>query len=216
VTRLDAEGFQLHVHAIGDRAVREALDAIEHARVTNGSGERRHHLAHIQVIHPRDRARFAALGVTANMQPLWAAFDDQMVDLTLPYLGPERATWQYPFADLARAGVRLAAGSDWPVSTPHPHPGLHVAVNRTVHGDPGRAGRGACLPEPALTLEQAFAAYTSGSAVVNHLDDAGELRPGFVADLAVLDRDPFLGDPGEIAEAAGVSTWIDGVSVYGV
>ena len=214
VTRLEAEGFQLHVHAIGDRAVREALDAIEHARATNGAAGLRHHLAHIQVIHPRDRARFAALDVTANMQPLWAAFDDQMVDLTLPYLGPERSTWQYPFADLARAGVRLAAGSDWPVTTPDPLQGIHVAVNRTVHADPGRAGREAFLPEQALTLEQAFAAYTSGSAFVNHLDDTGALEAGFRADLTVLDRDPFLGDAGQIAEATVVSTWIDGVTVF--
>ncbi len=131
VVRLDAEGFQVHVHAIGDRAVREALDAFEQARAANGRQDLRHHIAHIQVVHPQDRPRFAELGVTANMQPLWAAYDDQMVDLTLPYLGDERAGWQYPFADLARAGARLAAGSDWPVSSPDPLAGIHVAVNRT-------------------------------------------------------------------------------------
>ncbi|HSJ21186.1 MAG TPA: amidohydrolase, partial [Nocardioidaceae bacterium] len=86
VVRLDAEGFQVHFHAIGDRAVREALDAVEQARTTIGPNDLRHHVAHIQVIHPDDRRRFAALGVAANMQPLWAAYDEQMTDLTLPFL----------------------------------------------------------------------------------------------------------------------------------
>jgi predicted amidohydrolase YtcJ len=214
VVRLDAEGFQVHFHAIGDRAVREALDAVEQARTTNGANDLRHHIAHIQVIHPDDRRRFAALGVAANMQPLWAAYDEQMTQMTLPFLGPERASWQYPFADLARAGARLAAGSDWPVSSPDPLAGIHVAVNRLVHGEAGRAGSEPFLPEQALTVEQAFAAYTRGSAFVNHLDETGTLEPGRLADLAVLDRDPFLGEAGRIAEAAVVSTWVDGARVF--
>jgi predicted amidohydrolase YtcJ len=214
VVRLDAEGFQVHFHAIGDRAVREALDAVEQARTTNGANDLRHHIAHIQVIRPDDRRRFAALGVAANMQPLWAAYDEQMTEMTLPFLGAERASWQYPFADLARAGTRLAAGSDWPVSSPDPLAGIHVAVNRLVHGEVGRAGSEPFLPEQALTLEQAFAAYTRGSAFVNHLDETGTLEPGRLADLAVLDRDPFLGEAGRIAEAAVVSTWVDGARVF--
>jgi predicted amidohydrolase YtcJ len=214
VVRLDAEGFQVHFHAIGDRAVREALDAVEQARTTNGANDLRHHIAHIQVIRPDDRRRFAALGVAANMQPLWAAHDEQMTEMTLPFLGAERASWQYPFADLARAGTRLAAGSDWPVSSPDPLAGIHVAVNRLVHGEVGRAGSEPFLPEQALTLEQAFAAYTRGSAFVNHLDETGTLEPGRLADLAVLDRDPFLGEAGRIAEAAVVSTWVDGARVF--
>jgi predicted amidohydrolase YtcJ len=124
VVRLDAEGFQVHVHAIGDRAVRESLDAFERARTANGPSDLRHHIAHLQVIRPEDRPRFADLAVTANIQPLWAAYDEQMTDLTIPYLDPERVAWQYPFGDLARAGAHLAAGSDWPVSSPDPlgHP----------------------------------------------------------------------------------------------
>ncbi len=215
VVRLDEEGFQVHFHAIGDRAVGEALDAVEEARTTNGPTDLRHHIAHIQVIHPDDRRRFAELDVTANMQPLWAAYDEHMVDLTLPYLDPERIGWQYPFADLVRAGTRLAAGSDWPVSSPDPLAGIHVAVNRMVHGESGRAGSEPFLPEQALTREQAFAAYTSGAAFVNHLDNTGVLAPGRLADLVVLDRDPFLGEPGEIATAAVVSTWVDGERVFG-
>jgi predicted amidohydrolase YtcJ len=215
VVRLDAEGFQVHVHAIGDRAVREALDAFEQARTANGASRLRHHIAHLQMIRPEDRPRFAELGVCANIQPLWAAYDEQMADLTIPYLDPERVAWQYPFRDLERAGAHLAAGSDWPVSSPDPLAGIHVAVNRWVHGGSGRAGAEPFLPEQALGLEQAFAAYTSGSAFVNHLDDTGTLEPGMLADLAVLDRDPFLGDPAEIGATRVVATYVDGECVFG-
>ena len=104
------------------------------------------------------------------MQALWACHDDQMVDLTLPFLGEERSTWQYPFGALHRAGARLVAGSDWPVSTPDPLAAIHTAVTRTSYGDPGRAGTDPFLPEQALPLEVAFAAYTSGSAWANHRD----------------------------------------------
>src|SRR5205807_403635 len=116
VTELDALDFQVHFHALGDRAVREALDAVEAARTVNGRRATRHHLAHLQVVHPDDIARFARLGAIANMQPLWAAHEPQMDELTIPFLGPERAAWQYPFASLVQAGATLAAGSDWPVS----------------------------------------------------------------------------------------------------
>ncbi|MBV9831401.1 MAG: amidohydrolase, partial [Marmoricola sp.] len=135
VARLDAEGFQVHVHAIGDRAVREALDAFEGLPVdAQDRSLRRHHVAHLQVVHPDDAARFGALGIAANLQALWACLDDQMVDLTLPFLGEERAAWQYPFAALHRGGAPLVAGSDWPVSTPNPLEAIHVAVNRWAHG----------------------------------------------------------------------------------
>lgn len=215
VTLLDRHGFQLHFHAIGDRAVREALDAVEQAHAANGERDLRHHIAHLQVVHPDDRPRFASLGVAANVQPYWAAYDDQMVDLTLPHLHPGQVAWQYPFADLARAGARLVAGSDWPVSTPDPLAGIHVAVNRKIHGEPGRGGQEAFLPEQALTREQAFAAYTRGSAFVNHLDGTGRVQPGWLADLVVLDSDPFLAEPGEIAAASVRATYVDGVRVFG-
>jgi predicted amidohydrolase YtcJ len=137
-----------------------------------------------------------------------------MIELTLPFLGLERSRWQYPFGDLQRAGARLVAGSDWPVSTPDPLAAIHVAVNRTAYGEDGRAGHEPFLPEQALPLETAFAAYTSGSAWVNHRDDAGVLAPGAVADLAVLDRDPFTAPTAEVGTARVVSTWVDGVPVF--
>jgi predicted amidohydrolase YtcJ len=210
VARLDVEGFQVHVHAIGDRAVREALDAF-----VGTDPARRHHIAHLQVVHPDDVRRFAELGVGANIQALWACLDDQMVDLTIPFLGPERTTWQYPFGSMHGAGARLVAGSDWPVSSPHPLEAIHVAVNRWAFGGEGREGSVPFLPEQALDLETAFAAYTSGSAWVNHRDDAGTIAAGQAADLVVLDRDPFTGDPAEIGTTQVVSTWIDGVAVHG-
>ena len=211
VAALDAVGFQVHVHAIGDRGVREALDAFAAA---GPDRDLRHQVAHLQLVHPDDVPRFAALGVAANMQALWACLDEQMAELTLPFLGEERAAWQYPFGDLHRSGARLVAGSDWPVSTPDPLAAIHTAVTRTSYGDPGRAGREPFLPEQALPLEVAFAAYTSGSAWVNHRDDAGALRPGAVADLVVLDRDPFAGPVEEIGACRVVSTWVDGVPVF--
>jgi len=214
VEALAAEGFQVHVHAIGDRGVREALDAFAHAGRAVGERDLRHHVAHLQVVHPDDVSRFAALRVVANIQALWACLDDQMTELTLPFLGEERARRQYPFGDLHRAGARLAAGSDWPVTTPDPLAAIHVAVNRTAYGEPGPGGEVPFLPEQSLSLETAFAAYTSGSAWVNHRDDTGVLAAGAAADLVVLDRDPFAGAPEEIGATRVVSTWVDGVPVF--
>jgi predicted amidohydrolase YtcJ len=211
---LSDENFQVHVHAIGDRAAREALDAFAAAQQRDPRPDLRHHIAHLQLVHPDDVPRFATLGVAANIQALWACLDDQMVDLTLPFLDDQRAAWQYPFGDLHRAGARLVAGSDWPVSTPDPLAAIHTAVNRVAHGAEGREGHERFLPDQALPLEVAFAAYTSGSAWVNHRDDAGRLAPGAVADLVVLDRDPFAAPPDQIGATRVVSTWIDGVPVF--
>jgi predicted amidohydrolase YtcJ len=217
VTELDAHGFQVHVHAIGDRAVREALDAFEAARRANGPSDHRHHIAHIQVIHPDDIGRFAELGVAATMQPLWATHEPQMDELTIPFLGAERAAWQYPFGSLVRAGATLAAGSDWPVSSPDPLAGIHVAVNRSAPA-PGPDGEVVVpdpfLPEQAIDLGTALTAYTAGSAWVNHLDDTGRIEVGAAADLAVLDRDIVSGPADEVGAATVVATFVDGVAVY--
>ena len=215
VAALDADGFQVHVHAIGDRGVREALDAFEALPPRSAGADLRHHLAHLQVVHPDDVPRFARTGVAANLQTLWACHEPEMDELTVPYLGERRSRRQYPFGDLHRADARLAAGSDWPVSTPDPLLAIHTAVNRTTYGAQGRAGTDPFLPEQALDLVTAFAAYTSGSAWINHRDDAGVVRPGAVADLVVLDRDPFAGPVEDIGATRVVSTWVDGVLVAG-
>ncbi len=212
VTELDALGFQTHFHALGDRAVREALDAVAAARAKNGHRDTRPHLAHLQVVHPDDVPRFRELGASANIQALWAAHEPQMDELTLPFLTTETARRQYPFADLLRSGATLVAGSDWPVSSADPIQGIHVAVNRRLPHAP--EGTPVFLPEQRLDLGTALAAYTAGSAYANHLDDTGTIAAGKLADLVVLDRDPFAGPPEAIAETRVEQTFVGGVRVY--
>ena len=203
VAALDHEGFQVHIHAIGDRAVREALDAIEAARAANGPNDNRHHIAHIQLVHPQDVTRFARLGVVANAQPYWACLDGQMRELCMPYLGPERVATQYPFAGIRRSGGTLAFGSDWPVSTPDPLKEIQVAVTRVPDG------------EPEVDLTEALDAFTMGTAFVNHLDEeTGSIEPGKLADLVVLDRNPFAVDPMSIGETRVLITLVDGQPVH--
>jgi hypothetical protein len=217
VTALDREGFQVHFHALGDRAVRNALDAIEAARTANGASGLRHHLAHIQVVHPDDIPRFAALSATANMQALWATHEPQMDVLTIPFLGERRAGWQYPFRSLQAAGAELAAGSDWSVSSPNPLWAAHVAVNRAAPAAavPAGAPSDPFLPGQALDLPSFLAAYTSGSARVNGLEDVtGSVRPGLDADFAVVDADLSHLPAAEIGTAAVTTTWVRGEAVY--
>ena len=217
VTRLDAEGFQVHVHAIGERAVREALDAFEAARAANGPNDHRHHIAHIQVVHPDDVPRFRELGVIANAQPLWAVNEGQMLHLTIPFLGPERSSWQYPFASLVRSGAMLAMGSDWSVSSANPLWEMHVAVNRTAPSayEYGGGTGEPFLPDERIDLPTALAGFTINSAYVNHLDHlTGSIEVGKRADLAVLDRDLFAHPVEEIAHASVMLTFVDGKRVY--
>lgn len=211
---LDALGFQLHFHAIGDRAVRESLDAIQAAIAANGRNDHRHHIAHIQVIHPEDIPRFRSLGVVANMQSLWAALEPQMVELTLPFLGEPRSSWQYPFGDLLRSGATLAAGSDWSVSTPDPMAAIHVAVNRKASREHAEGDYESFLPEQRIDLGTSITAYTAGSAYVNHLEDSGTIRVGALADLALLDRDPFEHPADEIGDTKTLQTFVGGRRVY--
>ncbi|MFD9890167.1 amidohydrolase [Amycolatopsis sp. NPDC059027] len=210
VSTLDLLDFQVHFHALGDRAVREALDAVELARETNGHRGNRHHLAHLQIVHPDDVHRFALLGAVANIQPLWAAHEPQMDELTIPFLGRERTRWQYPFAALLNSGATLAAGSDWPVTSPDPVQGIHVAVNRISPGSTAEA----FLPEQRIGLAAAIDAYTSGTAYVNHADDTGRIKVGNLADLVVLDRNPFDGPVSAIADTRVAMTFVEGQRVY--
>ncbi len=215
VTSLDALGCQPHFHAIGERAVRDALDAVEAARRANGATDTRPHIAHIQVIHPDDIGRFRELGVIANAQPYWACHEAQMDELTIPRLGPERTEWQYPFASLLAAGASMAMGSDWAVSTPDPLLEMEVAVTRV--NDESRGLRPPFLPAERLDLMDALAAFTTGTARVNHLEDeVGSIEIGKAADLVILDRDLFDRGAGAIGEARVVATFIDGIAVHEV
>jgi predicted amidohydrolase YtcJ len=213
LTRLDALGFQVHMHALGDRAVRQGLDAVEAARAANGPSDGRHHLAHLQVVDPSDVARFAPLGATATIQPLWATHEPQMDELTVPYLTPERVALQYPFGSLRRAGARLAGGSDWTVSTPNVPMQVETAVNRIAPSQRGR--QEPFLPGEALDVLDAFGAFTIGTAYVNHLDDlTGTLTVGKAADLAILDRDVMDRGAGPIGDATVIGTFVEGGLVH--
>ncbi len=208
--QLDALGFQVHMHAIGDRAVRSALDAVEAARNANGWTDNRHHIAHIQIVQPSDALRFRSLGVVANCQTYWAQNEPQMAELTIPFIGPERAAYQYPFGDLERSGAVLAMGSDWGVTTANPLEQVQVAVNRV---DPDHPESEPFLPEQRLSLSTAIAAFTAGSAYVNHDSTGGSIRIGNRADFAILDHNIFA--PGAMPSDARVEfTLIGGEVVY--
>jgi predicted amidohydrolase YtcJ len=209
VTRLDALGFQVHMHALGDRALRMALDAVGAAREANGRRDARHHIAHLQVTDPADIPRLRELDVVANMQPYWAQFDPSMQELSIPALGEERASRLYPIGTVARSGAVLAFGSDWPVSTPNPLLEIEVAVTRVSpaerDGDPFQ-------PDERIGLPAALAAFTRGAAYVNRDDEAGTIAPGMRADLTVLDRNLFRSGP--IGDAQVELTIASGEVVY--
>ena len=209
---VDELGFQIHIHAIGDAAARQALDAIEHVVASNGPRDRRPVIAHAQLVDDADIDRFAKLGVIANMQPLWAQLDPLMVDLTVPRLGVERAEKQYRMRSLDESGARLAFGSDWPVSSGAPLEGIAVAASRqTEKGDP----EGGWVPQEILGVEQALSAYTSGVAHQAFADGQwGAIAPGASADLVWLDKDPRTTPPLELPTIGVRATYLAGRPVY--
>ncbi len=210
---IDAAGFQLHFHALGDGAVRLALDAVEEARDRNGDTDLRHHLSHLQVIHPDDIPRFRELGAVANFQPLWAYADDYITDLTLPFINSETARWIYPIKSVIDTGATVAFGSDWSVSTVDPLPQIETAITRV---DAFTNDTDVLNPEQRITLEQAIEAFTINAAFVNHHEkQTGSIEEGKLADLIVLDRNLFDIDPAEISDAKVVLTLFEGKPVYG-
>jgi predicted amidohydrolase YtcJ len=213
VKELASRGFQVHIHAIGDGAVRAALDAFE---ALPRNGDLRHQIAHLQLVAPEDLKRFAALNVTANCQAAWAYQDTYIKDLTAPLLGQERMARVYPFNSLKQAGARLAAGSDWTVSTLNPLEAMQTAVTRQA---PKQSGNGTLEPplneKEALNLNDIAKAYTTGGAYVNHSEQqTGSLEVGKCADLVMLDKNIFDLPKNEIASAKVLLTLIDGKAVY--
>ena len=213
VTELDADGFQVHFHAIGDGAVRQALDAIEAARSANGDQGHRHHISHIQLIHPDDQPRFRKLGVIANFQPLWAYADAYVTDLTLPFISKETASYMYPIASMERSGAVVAFGSDWSVSSANPFEEMETAITRM--GAVGET-KTPWMPEERIGLPEAVAAFTIKAAYTNR-DEAntGSLEVGKRANLAVLDRNLFDIPATEISDAKVLVTLFEGKAVYG-
>ncbi len=211
-TALDKEGFQIHVHAIGDRAIRMSLDALEAARPAKGPRDARHHLAHIELIDPADIPRFRRLNVVANFQPLWANGDKYLTELTEPKLGEARSRWLYPIGSVVASGAPFAFGSDWSVSSMNPLEGIEVAVTRR---QPSEGPGAAWLPEERITLPDAIAAYTIRGAYLDFSEkETGSIEVGKAADLVVLDRNLFEIPPSQIHEAKVLLTLLEGKEVY--
>ncbi len=209
---LDRAGFQIHVHAIGDRAVRMALDAFEAAGRVNGFRDMRHHIAHLELIDPADIPRFRRLGAAANFQSLWAYADTYITDLTLPILGPARSRWLYPIGSVARTGAVIAGGSDWSVSSLDPLQAIQVALTRRGPEDPPGE---AWIPGERVDLTTMLRAYTVNGAWLSHEEGwRGTLAAGQAADLIVLDRDLYAVQPFEIGRAKVLLTLVDGREVY--
>ena len=213
VTAIDAAGFQVHFHAIGDGAVRQTLDAVEESIYENGRLGNRHHISHLQLIHPDDFGRFAELDVVANFQPLWAYKDIYIDDLTAPFLGEERMKLMYPIKSIQEAGGMIAFGSDWFVSTPNPFPQMETAVTRQ-----GATGilKEPLLIEESIDLESAIDAFTINAAFVNNLEkETGSIEVGKYADLVVLDQNLFEIEVYDISETKALLTLFEGRVVHG-
>ncbi|TDO15044.1 hypothetical protein EV580_3185 [Mycobacterium sp. BK086] len=212
VRRVDELGLQIHIHAIGDAAVRQALDAIAYAQQRNGSRDRRPVIAHVQLVDEADIGRFAALDVIPNMQPLWAQMDALMTVLTIPRLGAERADRQYQMQTLNRSGAALAFGSDWPVSSGAPLDGIAVATSRrTSEGQPD----GGWTPHEIVPIERALSAYTHAVAYQAFAENSwGVITPGASADLVWLDHDPRNTPPLDLPGVGIRATYVRGAQAY--
>lgn len=209
MSRAAIDNFQVAVHAIGDAANAEVLNAIEEMSETYG-GDRRWRVEHAQVVDPADIARFAAHGTIASMQPVHQTSDRLMAEARL---GPGRLAGAYAWRSLLAAGVPLAFGSDAPVEVPNPLEGLAVAISRTdAAGEPFGGWR----PEETLSREQALAAYTSSAAFAGFAEGRfGRLAVGQRADFLVLDRDPLMANAAELRQIKILQTWVGGMRVHG-
>ena len=212
VVELDHHGIQVFTHAIGDRAIRLALDAYETAQTTNHTFDARHRIEHIEDASAADIPRFGKLGVIASFQPLHAYPNDDTLNVWARNVGPERAQRAWAWRSIENAGGQLAFGSDWPVVTLNPWPGVQNALTRqTTEGNPP----GGFVPHERISLEDAIRAYTLGAAFAGHREKTeGSLQPGKLADLIVLSQDVFKIEPTEIGKTEVLLTMVGGKIVY--
>ena len=212
VSTIENEGFQIHFHAIGDKAIRTTLDAFEYAREKNGLNNMRHMISHAQLIHPEDIERFKKLDIITSFQPLWAYPDPYMKELTIPVLGPIRSKWNYPLKSLLSSGARITAGSDWSVTSLNPLFGIEVAVTRRELGSPD----GEILNQDEIVdLEDILKAYTiEGAFSLFRENEIGSLKKGKLADVILLDKNLFKIPPHEIHQAKVMMTIFNGRVVY--
>lgn len=211
-TALDAARFAIHVHVIGDAAARRSIEGLEAARSANGPWPGQHQLAHLQLVDPADHRRLASVA-TANIQPLWACYDPVVPDIALDMIGDDRLADTYAFRKMLDAGADWCLSSDWPVSTLNPFEIITTAVSRKAcaAGNP----REPFLPAEALTMEEAVLGYTTHAARACWRDGhSGMLRPGFSADLIILDRDIFQIALDEVAETRVLLTLFQGAEVW--
>jgi predicted amidohydrolase YtcJ len=211
-TALDRSGWQVHVHAIGDRAIRMTLDAFERARLASGARDARHTITHLQLIDPADLPRFRQLGVVANFQPFWANGDEYLTRLAEPALGPKRSRWLYPIRSVAKEGAVVSGGSDWSVSSLGPLDGIQVAV---THRPPDAPDQPTWRPEEAVDLPTAIAMYTINAAYQNHMErETGSIEVGKLADLVVLERNLFDVPADKLHAVRVMRTFLEGKTIY--
>ncbi len=211
-SQADAAGLQIHIHMIGDGAVRQGLDAIERLSADGPeNSDRRPLFAHIEVIDPVDLPRFAELGVYADFQPLWAFPDTYISTLTIPKIGDDRAAWLYPIGDMVTSGANVVAGSDWDVSDNNPFAAMEVAITRQ---DPDNPADTLNVNE-AVDLDTIMAAYTrDGARAVFGENELGTITVGKDADFAVLDQDPWAISTTQLSDVTVSSTWVNGAAVW--
>jgi hypothetical protein len=212
ITELDRRGIQIFTHAIGDRAIRQALDSYANAQQSNHTSDARHRIEHIECVSAADIARFGRLGVIASFQPLHAYPDDDIFKVWAPNVGPERAQRAWAWHSIKNAGGVLGFGSDWPIVTLNPWPGVQTALTRqTAEGDPP----GGFLPQERLSLEDTIRAYTLDAAFAGRREKSeGSLEPGKLADLIVVSQDLFNIEPGKVTSTEVLLTMLGGKVVY--
>jgi predicted amidohydrolase YtcJ len=212
VAELDRRRIQIFTHAIGDRAIRTALDAYENAAKLNGTKDSRHRIEHIEDASAADIPRFGKVGVIASMQPLHAYPNDDTLNVWARNIGPERAQRGWAWHSIQAAGGVLAFGSDWPVVTLSPWEGLQNAVTRqTTEGEP----KGGWIPSERLSIEDAIKGYTINAAFAGHREKTeGSLEPGKLADLIVVSQDVFKVDPAKLSETKVLLTLVGGKVVF--